>query len=83
MALSYLYGKKFVAVPTPLILQLRKELYPHPYSQIVWSQAQNLCAKVNFFLLLHVLVDKKKHLITLIIDTKLFSKKKHLITLII
>uniref|UniRef100_A0A1J3DFQ2 Terpene cyclase/mutase family member n=1 Tax=Noccaea caerulescens TaxID=107243 RepID=A0A1J3DFQ2_NOCCA len=49
MALSYLYGKKFVAVPTPLILQLRKELYPHPYSQIVWSQAQNLCAKEDAY----------------------------------
>ncbi|KAF3611162.1 hypothetical protein DY000_02049720 [Brassica cretica] len=46
MALSYLYGKKFVATPTPLILQLREELYLHPYAQIVWSQAQNLCAKV-------------------------------------
>lgn len=45
MALSYLYGKKFVATPTPLILQLREELYLHPYAQIVWSQAQNLCAK--------------------------------------
>lgn len=48
MALSYLYGKKFVATPTPLILQLREELYLHPYAQIVWSQAQNLCAKVSF-----------------------------------
>ncbi|KAG2306336.1 hypothetical protein Bca52824_026084 [Brassica carinata] len=45
MALSYLYGKKFVATPTPLILQLREELYLHPYAQIGWSQAQNLCAK--------------------------------------
>nr|XP_018486630.1 PREDICTED: seco-amyrin synthase-like [Raphanus sativus] len=45
MALSYLYGKKFVGSPKPLILQLREELYLHPYAQIVWSQAQNLCAK--------------------------------------
>ncbi|KAG2306335.1 hypothetical protein Bca52824_026083 [Brassica carinata] len=35
------------ATPTPLILQLREELYLHPYAQIGWSQAQNLCAKVS------------------------------------
>ncbi|XP_010435607.1 PREDICTED: seco-amyrin synthase-like isoform X3 [Camelina sativa] len=49
MALSYLYGKKFVATPTSLILQLRKELYPQPYAQIVWSQARSLCAKEDAF----------------------------------
>jgi len=47
MAMSYLYGKKFVATPTPLILQLREELYPQPYAEIVWSLARNRCAKVN------------------------------------
>lgn len=47
MALSYLYGKKFVATPTPLILQLRQELYPQTYADIVWSQARNRCAKVK------------------------------------
>lgn len=46
MAVSYLYGKKFVATPTPLIAQLREELYPQPYNKIKWSQARNLCAKV-------------------------------------
>ncbi|KAL0733685.1 hypothetical protein Bca4012_009895 [Brassica carinata] len=45
MAVSYLYGKKFVATPTPLIAQLREELYPQPYNKIKWSQARNLCAK--------------------------------------
>ncbi|ESQ51271.1 hypothetical protein EUTSA_v10017701mg [Eutrema salsugineum] len=45
LALSYLYGKKFVATSTPLILQLREELYPQPYADIVWSQARNQCAK--------------------------------------
>ncbi|CAN8270289.1 unnamed protein product [Cochlearia groenlandica] len=49
MPLSYLYGKKFVATPTPLILQLRKELYPQPYADIVWSQARNRCAKEDAY----------------------------------
>jgi len=47
MGVSYLYGKKFVATPTPLILQLREELYPQPYDKILWSQARNQCAKVK------------------------------------
>ncbi|KAG7611589.1 Squalene cyclase [Arabidopsis suecica] len=45
MGMSYLYGKKFVATPTALILQLREELYPQPYSKIIWSKARNRCAK--------------------------------------
>ncbi|KAG7559184.1 Squalene cyclase N-terminal [Arabidopsis thaliana x Arabidopsis arenosa] len=49
MALSYLYGKKFVATPTPLILQLREELYPEAYADIVWSQARNRCAKEDLY----------------------------------
>ncbi|CAL9241133.1 unnamed protein product [Arabidopsis halleri] len=49
MALSYLYGKKFVASPTPLIAQLREELYPQPYNKINWSQARQLCAKEDLY----------------------------------
>ncbi|KAL9830537.1 putative pentacyclic triterpene synthase 7 [Arabidopsis thaliana] len=49
MALSYLYGKKFVATPTPLILKLRQELYPQTYADIVWSQARNRCAKEDLY----------------------------------
>ncbi|KAL0741319.1 hypothetical protein Bca4012_082832 [Brassica carinata] len=45
MGLSYLYGKKFVATPTPLILQVREEIYAQRYEEIYWSQARNLCAK--------------------------------------
>ena len=47
MDISYLYGKKFVAAPTPLILQLREEICLQPYKEISWSQARNLCAKVT------------------------------------
>ncbi|KAL1223822.1 Seco-amyrin synthase [Cardamine amara subsp. amara] len=49
MGVSYLYGKKFVASPTPLIAQLREELYPQPYNQIDWSQARHLCAKEDLY----------------------------------
>ncbi|CAN8308035.1 unnamed protein product [Cochlearia groenlandica] len=49
MALSYLYGKKFVATPTPLIAQLREELYPQPYDKIKWSRARHLCAKEDLY----------------------------------
>ncbi|KAG7652160.1 Seco-amyrin synthase [Arabidopsis thaliana] len=49
MGVSYLYGKKFVATPTPLILQLREELYPQPYDKILWSQARNQCAKEDLY----------------------------------
>nr|UAK14938.1 oxidosqualene synthase 4 [Iberis amara] len=49
MAMSYLYGKKFVATPTPLIAQLREELYPQPYNLIKWSQARYLCAKEDLY----------------------------------
>ena len=47
MGLSDLYSKKFVATPTPLILQVREEFYDQPYEEICWSQARNLCAKVT------------------------------------
>ncbi|KAG7564057.1 Squalene cyclase N-terminal [Arabidopsis suecica] len=49
MALSYLYGKKFVATPTPLILQLREELYPQAYAEIIWSQTRNRCAQEDLY----------------------------------
>ncbi|KAG7605313.1 unnamed protein product [Arabidopsis thaliana] len=49
MGLSYLYGKKFVATPTPLILQLREELYPEPYAKINWTQTRNRCGKEDLY----------------------------------
>ncbi|OAO96971.1 hypothetical protein AXX17_AT4G17940 [Arabidopsis thaliana] len=49
MGLSYLYGKKFVATSTPLILQLREEIYPEAYTKINWKQARNLCAKEDLY----------------------------------
>lgn len=48
MPMSYLYGKRFVGPITPLILQLRQELYHEPYHQINWNKVRHFCAKVNF-----------------------------------
>ncbi|KAL9459824.1 hypothetical protein AB3S75_003099 [Citrus x aurantiifolia] len=45
MPMSYLYGKRFVGPITPLILQLREEIYTQPYSDIDWSKMRQFCAK--------------------------------------
>ncbi|XP_065620783.1 beta-amyrin synthase [Quercus suber] len=44
---SYLYGRRFVGPITPLIIQLREELYTQPYSEVNWAKARHQCAKVN------------------------------------
>ncbi|XP_021896494.1 beta-amyrin synthase-like [Carica papaya] len=49
MPMSYLYGKKFVGPTTPLILELRKELYSQPYHQINWRRARHSCAKEDIY----------------------------------
>lgn len=51
MPMSYLYGKKFVGPITPLILQLREELYSEPYDKISWTKYRHLCAKVLYLVL--------------------------------
>ena len=48
MPMSYLYGKRFVGPITPLILQLREELFTQPYHEIHWNKVRHLCAKVSF-----------------------------------
>nr|QBZ67649.1 lupeol synthase [Euphorbia tirucalli] len=45
MPMSYLYGKRFVGPITPLILQLRQEIYNQPYHTISWKNVRHLCAK--------------------------------------
>jgi len=47
MPMSYLYGKRFVGPISPLILQLREEIYLQPYAKINWNRARHLCAKVR------------------------------------
>lgn len=45
--MSYLFGKRVVGPITPLILQLREEIYNEPYNEIKWSEVRHLCAKVS------------------------------------
>ncbi|OAY52730.1 lupeol synthase isoform X1 [Manihot esculenta] len=45
MPMSYLYGKRFVGPITPLILQIREEIYNEPYHKINWKSVRHLCAK--------------------------------------
>ncbi|XP_011085901.1 beta-amyrin synthase-like [Sesamum indicum] len=49
MPMSYLYGKRFVGPITPLILQLREELYDQPYEQINWRSVRHRCAKEDLY----------------------------------
>ncbi|EEF35089.1 Cycloartenol synthase, putative [Ricinus communis] len=50
MPMSYLYGKRFVGPITPLILQIREEIYNEPYNKIKWNSVRHLCAKEdNYF----------------------------------
>ncbi|KAG7995001.1 hypothetical protein I3843_01G086400 [Carya illinoinensis] len=49
MPMSYLYGKRFVGPITPLILQLREELYNEPYNEINWRSVRHLCAKEDVY----------------------------------
>jgi len=49
MPMSYLYGKRFVGPISPLILQLREEIYLQPYAKINWNRARHLCAKEDAY----------------------------------
>ncbi|KAI4353627.1 hypothetical protein L6164_002560 [Bauhinia variegata] len=45
MPMSYLYGKRFVAIFTPLIAALREELLTETYNEINWREIRHRCAK--------------------------------------
>lgn len=49
MPMSYLYGKRFVGPITPLIKQLREELYNEPFEQISWKKVRHLCAPEDVY----------------------------------
>ncbi|XP_062078523.1 beta-amyrin synthase-like isoform X2 [Humulus lupulus] len=38
LPMSYLYGKRFIGPITPLILQLREEIFTQPYDEINWKK---------------------------------------------
>lgn len=47
LPMSYIYGRRFIAPITPLVLELRKELYMDAYEEIDWNKARTECAKVG------------------------------------
>ncbi|GLT35732.1 hypothetical protein SLA2020_101590 [Shorea laevis] len=49
MPMSYLYGKRFVGPITPLIQQLREELYLQPYNEINWRKVRHSCAPEDLY----------------------------------
>ncbi|KAI4334868.1 hypothetical protein L6164_013576 [Bauhinia variegata] len=49
MPMSYLYGKRFFGPITPLILELREELFTQPYHEVNWKKARHLCAKEDLY----------------------------------
>uniref|UniRef100_A0A7N0SVP9 Terpene cyclase/mutase family member n=1 Tax=Kalanchoe fedtschenkoi TaxID=63787 RepID=A0A7N0SVP9_KALFE len=49
MPMSYLYGKRFTAPITPLILQLRQEIHTQPYHRINWKKVRHLCSKEDTY----------------------------------
>ncbi|KAH1238174.1 Beta-amyrin synthase [Glycine max] len=49
MPMSYLYGKRFVGPITPLILQLREELFTQPYEKVNWKKARHQYAKEDLY----------------------------------
>ncbi|KAK6789845.1 hypothetical protein RDI58_013645 [Solanum bulbocastanum] len=49
LAMSYLYGRRYVGPINSLILSLRRELYTIPYHHIDWDLARNQCAKEDLY----------------------------------
>ncbi|XP_047155550.1 beta-amyrin synthase-like [Vigna umbellata] len=49
MPMSYLYGKRFMAPITPLVANLREELFVEPYDKNTWRKARHTCAKEDLY----------------------------------
>ena len=47
LPMSYAYGRRATAPPSPLTEALRQELYPLPYGQINWNKARCVRARVR------------------------------------
>uniref|UniRef100_A0A2N9G0E3 Squalene cyclase C-terminal domain-containing protein n=1 Tax=Fagus sylvatica TaxID=28930 RepID=A0A2N9G0E3_FAGSY len=43
------HASRFVGPITPLILQLREELYTQPYNEVNWTKVRHLCAKEDIY----------------------------------
>nr|XP_043627480.1 beta-amyrin synthase 1-like isoform X2 [Erigeron canadensis] len=49
MPMSYLYGKRFVGPITPLIVELRNEIFLQPYHEINWKSIRHVVAKEDIY----------------------------------
>ncbi|KAJ1656846.1 Lanosterol synthase (Oxidosqualene--lanosterol cyclase) [Dispira simplex] len=49
MSMAYLYGLRYVADETPLLIQLREELYTQPFDSIPWENNRNNVAQVDLY----------------------------------
>ncbi|KAL6854551.1 hypothetical protein ACP4OV_019113 [Aristida adscensionis] len=49
LPMCYIYGKRFVGQITPLVLDVRRELYKDPYNEIKWDRARTECAKEDLY----------------------------------
>ncbi|MCL7052276.1 hypothetical protein MKW94_017426, partial [Papaver nudicaule] len=49
LPMAYLFGNRFVAPTTDLILSLREELHVQPYNEINWSQMCHSCCKEDLY----------------------------------
>ncbi|ESW19794.1 hypothetical protein PHAVU_006G156000 [Phaseolus vulgaris] len=49
MPMSYIYGKRFACPITPLIKDLREELFTQPYDESMWKKARHKCAKEDLY----------------------------------
>nr|WGT93812.1 taraxerol synthase [Codonopsis lanceolata] len=49
MPMSYLYAKKFHGTITDLVLSLRDEIYPLPYSEINWNAQRHYCCQEDLY----------------------------------
>ncbi|CAG8494178.1 46_t:CDS:10 [Scutellospora calospora] len=50
LPMGYCYGRRLSAEITPLIEQLRQELYVQPFDTINWSKARNNIAKADLYI---------------------------------
>lgn len=49
LPMAYCYGHKVTGPVTPLIEELRNELYLQPYNTINWAEARNACATADLY----------------------------------
>ncbi|KAJ1267466.1 hypothetical protein BS78_07G058400 [Paspalum vaginatum] len=49
MPISYVYGKRFVGPITPLVHELRNELYNEAFDEIDWNKARTACSEEDVY----------------------------------